>query len=304
MADPYYLDGDDQPENRLSMVILSQAEDNYFIWKRDALKSLRIRNKIGFVDGTISRPDPSSPLYDAWKKCNEIVTCWLLNSVSKALQYYVFFAETAHQAWVDFRRIFSPSPELKIYDLRRRISMMSQGTDSLACFFGKLNLAWQELAEYDPLPECVCGCCRCDISKRVKEARDKEMTFAFLIGSNNETSITNALVYAFNVDWKIHQLRGNIPFLRQNGYSLPVYFERVNRVWLELSEYDPLPSECTCGDCGCEVAKRATEAREKEKLFGFLMGLDTELSNVKARIRMMNPPPSLNQAYSLLLTWT
>ncbi|ESQ34673.1 hypothetical protein EUTSA_v10009474mg, partial [Eutrema salsugineum] len=174
---PYYLDPEFQPENKLSTVILSEAEDNYFIWKRDVLESLGMRNKTGFVDGSVARPEPSSPLYDAWKQCNGVVTCWLLNSVSEPLQYYVFFAETAHKAWVDFRRIFAPSPELKIYQLRQRIAMMRQGGDSVATYFGKLDLAWQELSEYDPVPECVCGGCRCDVSKRAKEARDKEKIF-------------------------------------------------------------------------------------------------------------------------------
>ena len=104
---PYYLDPDLRPENKLSMVILREAEDNYFIWKRDVFES---RNKTGFVDGTLVRSDPSSPLYNAWKQCNEMVACWLLNSVSPALQYI----ETSQKAWDDIRRIFSPSSEFKI----------------------------------------------------------------------------------------------------------------------------------------------------------------------------------------------
>ncbi|CAN7042524.1 unnamed protein product [Brassica oleracea var. botrytis] len=53
-------------------------------------------------------------------------------------------------------------------------------------------------------------------------------------------------------------------------------------------EYHPLP-ECACGGCVCDVAKRALEAREKEKLFGFLMGLDRKLGKGMARIMLMKP---------------
>ncbi|KAJ0257518.1 Retrotran_gag_3 domain-containing protein [Hirschfeldia incana] len=300
---PYYLDPDLRPENKLSTVILREAEDNYFIWKRDVLESLRIRNKTGFVDGTLVRPDPSSPLHDAWKLCNDMVACWLINSVSPALQFYVFFAETAHKAWDDIRRIFSPSSEFKIYELRCKIAMMTQGGGSVASFYAKLDLAWQELSEYDPVPECSCGGCRCEITKRAKEKRDKEKAFGFLIGSNNDVNITHSLVYALNVDWKIHQLRETTAMPMQGGRSLSIYFQELDLAWQELSEYHPLP-ECTCGGCVCDVAKRASEAREKEKLFGFLMGLDRKLGKGMARIMLMKPRPSFNQAYSLLVNWT
>lgn len=181
--------------------------------------------------------------------------------------------------------------------------MMGQDKDSLACFFRKLNLAWEELSEYDPVPECVCGCCRCEISKRIKEARDRQRKFGFLCNSNNDISVITSLIDALNEDWKIHQLRGNITMMRQNGRSLSVYFEEMNKAWLEMSEYDPLPEECACDGCGCEVAKRAAQAREEEKLFGFLLGLDNELRGLKwTRIMLMKPLPSLNQAYTLLLS--
>ncbi|KAH0878131.1 hypothetical protein HID58_065525 [Brassica napus] len=158
----YYLDPDFRPENKLSMVILRGAEDNYFIWKRDVFES---RNKTGFVDGTLVRSDPSSPLYNAWKQCNEMVACWLLNS---------------------------------------------------------------ELSEYDPVPECLCEDCRCEISKRAKETRDDEKAFGFLIGLNNDVNITHSLVYALNVDWKIHQLREMTAMPMQGGRSLAVYFQELD----------------------------------------------------------------------------
>lgn len=64
---------------------------------------------------------------------------------------------------------------------------------------------------------------------------------------------------------------------------------------MELREYDPLP-ECSCG----EVKERAEEAREKEERHAFLMGLNKELSFMRTQIMIMNPPPSLNQAYLML----
>lgn len=45
-----------------------------------------------------------------------------------------------------------------------------------------------ELREYEPLPECAYGGCRCEIKKRAEEAREKEERYAFLMGLNKEFS--------------------------------------------------------------------------------------------------------------------
>ncbi|KAL0795123.1 hypothetical protein Bca101_066500 [Brassica carinata] len=133
---PYYVDPDfldNYPDENLPVVILSIDDDNYIIWKNQFLRFLLSKNKTAFVDGTIVKPEPSSPLYEAWKACNA-----------------------------------------RIYELRQRIAMLRQDGDSVQRYFEKLWSAWMELREYDPLPECSCGGCRCEIKKRVEEAREKE----------------------------------------------------------------------------------------------------------------------------------
>ncbi|KAF3548190.1 hypothetical protein DY000_02006481, partial [Brassica cretica] len=115
-----------------------------------------------------------------------------------------------------------------------------------------------------------------------------------------EKSISNLiLTFVPSVDFKIYQLRQIIAGLRQDGDTLPRYFAKIRIAWMELWEYDPLP-ECACGGCRCEIKKRAEEAREKEERYAFLMGLNEELSFVRTQIMIMDPPSSLNQAYSLV----
>ncbi|WZZ58319.1 hypothetical protein YC2023_058426 [Brassica napus] len=123
---PYYVDPDYQPNENLPMVILSQADDNYFIWKKHFLGFLRSKNKTGFIDGTVVLTEPSSPLYQPWNVCNARVKLWMMSSMSKSLQDYVRYAETAHKAWEDLRMIFVPSVDLRIRQLRQRIELMRQ----------------------------------------------------------------------------------------------------------------------------------------------------------------------------------
>jgi len=101
------------------------------------------------------------------------------------------------------------------------------------------------------------------------------------------------------VDLKIYQLRRRLATLRQGGDSVEEYFGKLSKVWMELSEYDPV-QECKCGGCNCESTKLAKEAREKEQRYEFLMGLNKEFEVVRITIMLKKPPPPLYEAYDMV----
>ena len=201
---PYYVDPyfpDYEPDENLPRVKLNKAEDNYFIWKNQFLQFLIIKNKAAFVDGTMAIPEPSSPLYEAWKVCDARVKWWMLSSLSEKLKHYVGLADPAHKAWVDLRKIFVPSVDFKIYELRQRIATLRQDGDSVLIYFGKMRSAWMELREYDPLPECKCG----EVKERAEEAREKEERHAFLMGLNKELSFMRTQIMIMNPPPSLNQ---------------------------------------------------------------------------------------------------
>ncbi|XP_023633029.1 uncharacterized protein LOC111828707 [Capsella rubella] len=202
---PYYIDPDDQYNENLPMAILSKAEDNYFIWKNGFLLFLQSKNKTGFVDGTVEQPEPSSPLYHPWGTCNARVKCWMMSSVGEEFRRYVSSAKTAHKAWEDLRVLFVPSVDFKIYELRRRLANLRQDGDSVSGYFAKFMRASVELLEYDPVAECACGGCDCEIEKQAKEAREKEQRYAFLMGLNKELSYVRTQIMLMNPLPSLHQ---------------------------------------------------------------------------------------------------
>lgn len=52
--------------------------------------------------------------------------------------------------------------------------------------------------------------------------------------------------------------------------------------------------------CTCDKGKRLNESKDKERLYEFLMGLDSEYSTIKTQILAMKPIPSLGVAYHLV----
>ncbi|CAL9215762.1 unnamed protein product [Arabidopsis halleri] len=72
---PYYLHPDDKPDYNPTILKLSQANDNYFLWKNEIQSFLQTKNKTGFIDGTIETPNLFSPLFHPWNRCNAMIKC-------------------------------------------------------------------------------------------------------------------------------------------------------------------------------------------------------------------------------------
>ena len=62
----------------------------------------------------------------------------------------------------------------------------------------------------------------------------------------------------------------------------------------------PFPS-CTCGKCVYNVNKRLTELQARESIIKFLMGVNDSLSQVRTQVLLMDPLPSLDKVYDLLI---
>ncbi|KAJ3684366.1 hypothetical protein LUZ61_013530 [Rhynchospora tenuis] len=100
---------------------------------------------------------------------------------------------------------------------------------------------------------------------------------------------------------RIHQLKADIAAARQQGQSVVAYYTRLKGMWDELSNYLKVPM-CTCHGCTCNMAKDLLKEREDEKTHQFLMGLDDSVfKNVRSHILSMDPLPSLNKVYSLVI---
>ncbi|PKI76434.1 hypothetical protein CRG98_003229, partial [Punica granatum] len=67
-SSPLYLSPSDNPGALL--VTCKLTGSNYSTWSRAMMNSLSAKNKVGFVDGTITQPEVTSENYGAWRACN------------------------------------------------------------------------------------------------------------------------------------------------------------------------------------------------------------------------------------------
>ncbi|XP_012831557.1 PREDICTED: uncharacterized protein LOC105952539 [Erythranthe guttata] len=119
VSSSYFLHPSDGP----GLVLVSQApsEDNFASWSRAMVLSLTVKNKLGFMDGSIVEPPEDDPvLHNAWVCNNGMVMSWILNAISKDIQASVM-----------------------------------QEQFSVNVYFTKMKAIWDELVNFRP--NCTCG---------------------------------------------------------------------------------------------------------------------------------------------------
>lgn len=176
---PYFIHHSDSP----GIVLVSQllTGDNFVSWSRAIVIALSVKNKFGFVDGSIPKPDESDlQLLASWKRNNNIVISWILNSVSKEISASIIFAESA-DIWEDLKDRFQQSNGPRIFQLRRELINHRQGQTSISVYFTKLKTIWEELNSFKP--QCVCGSC-CVGIKKLESYHQMDYMLAFLMGLN------------------------------------------------------------------------------------------------------------------------
>ena len=104
------------------------------------------KNKLGFIDGTLSSPLVSSPsVVQAWIRCDNMVDTWLTNSVSPKLQASIIYEDTTLQIWNDLRNRFAQTNGPRVFNLQKEIAELHQGEVSITDFFSQLKVLWDQL---------------------------------------------------------------------------------------------------------------------------------------------------------------
>lgn len=140
------------------------------------------KNKVGFVDGTIKKPVGN--LLTTWKCNNDIVTSWIINSVSKEIAASIVYTGSAKEIWDELKERFQQSNAPWIFQLLKDLVTTVQGYLSIESYYTKLKTIWQELLEYRPSIDCKCTGLR-----SLLEHLRSEYVMIFLMGLND--SYTN-----------------------------------------------------------------------------------------------------------------
>ncbi|XP_075077315.1 uncharacterized protein LOC142164048 [Nicotiana tabacum] len=98
---------------------------------------------------------------------------------------------------------------------------------------------------------------------------------------------------------RIYQVKKELASISQGSMSILEYYVKIKSVWDEQSTLIVhFESHCTCGGSKKDIHK----LEENQRMYQFLMGLNKSYANARGNLLMINPFPSINRAYSLLVT--
>lgn len=126
---PYSLFSSDNPGAMITSVQLKG--DNYNEWATEVVNALRSKKKIGFVDGSLPKPDENHKDLEAWLSVNSMIVGWIRTSIEPRLRSTVTFITDAHKLWENLKKRFD--------------------------YYGLMAVMWEELQTYRPPPACMCS---------------------------------------------------------------------------------------------------------------------------------------------------
>ena len=139
--------------------------------------------------------------------------------------------------------------------------------------------------------------------------RCNNMVLSWLLNSVS-TEIANSIIYIDDASeiWndlqdrfsqhngpRIFQLQKSISSLSQENNSVSAYFTAMKGLWDELGNHQPIPT-CTCG-----ALKTVLSYHHQQHVYQFLMGLNESYSHIRGQILLIDPLPSINKVFSLII---
>ncbi|KZV26776.1 hypothetical protein F511_28693 [Dorcoceras hygrometricum] len=151
--------------------------------------ALAAKNNLGFIDHFIDRPRSEDLLYGSWIRCNSMVISWILNSVARHIADSLMYMQTAEEIWTDLYERFHVSNAPRIYQIKKLLSGLHQGSMDVSSYYTKLRTLRDELKDYQPTSACTCGSMR-----EWLNYQNQECVMHFLMGLNDSYAQVRAQV--------------------------------------------------------------------------------------------------------------
>lgn len=177
-------------------------------WKRAMSIALSGKNKIGFVNGTVTKSVTSSSQARAWDRVNDTVIGWIINVVDENIAKSILWLKTAKEVWDELEHRYGQSSSAQLFHIEEELSKVSQTNDmSIEEFNTKLKGIWDELDALNPVVSCTCKGCNCNLSQKANNSQQSRRLVQFLM----------------KLHYRYHQTRSNILMMKPTPTAAEAY---------------------------------------------------------------------------------
>ncbi|CAM8901857.1 unnamed protein product [Rhodiola kirilowii] len=183
--DVFYVNKNDIHGNPLVSEVLT-GRQNFVQWRKAMEIALSARDKLEFVEGQI--PIPTDAKQKArWKRCNNVIMTWILNSVSKNVVGQILHSDTVAMAWKSLHMKYGGSNVSRKFSLQQEIANLMQGDMDVTSYHEKLVNLWHDLDSMRKYNVCDIAddCPKCQQTKSFYDQEKEEgRVIKFLMGLN------------------------------------------------------------------------------------------------------------------------
>ncbi|XP_019431403.1 PREDICTED: uncharacterized protein LOC109338585 [Lupinus angustifolius] len=129
---PFFMNQNENPG--VSIVSKTLNGDNYHSWSRAMAMSLKSKNKLQFIDGSLLKPSIEDSNFVYWDRGNTLVVFWLIQSIDPSIAQSILWMETALQIWEDLRERSYQGDVFHITELLAQIYTYKQGDLSIGAY--------------------------------------------------------------------------------------------------------------------------------------------------------------------------
>ncbi|KAJ9542449.1 LOW QUALITY PROTEIN: hypothetical protein OSB04_028955 [Centaurea solstitialis] len=191
---PFYIHASDYPKQMHVNDLLN--DHNYTDWSQEMMNFLFAKNKVGFIDGSLKKPEKNSSNYMPWMRCDAMLKGWLTTAMEKEIRSSVKYVGTAREIWADLDERFGKESAPRAFELKHALATTQQSGASVSAYYTKLGGLWDEIGSVMPTPQCTCNGCNCDLGKRMNESKEKERLYEFLMGLDDEFTVIKMQILA------------------------------------------------------------------------------------------------------------
>ncbi|XP_072056223.1 uncharacterized protein [Arachis hypogaea] len=192
-ASPYFLHpGENSGSSLLSTLLVG---NNYQIWEKAMWRTLTSKNKLGFVNGSIKKPERGTALFEAWERSNTYVVSLINQSLSPEIAKSVVWINSAEELLKELKHRYCHGDIYRIAELEEDLFATRQGELTITAYYTKLKEIWEELDNLRPIPICS-RCsenCTCELNI-LRGYKEDSSVVRLLRGLNDQYSTVRSQI--------------------------------------------------------------------------------------------------------------
>ncbi|XP_013601479.1 PREDICTED: uncharacterized protein LOC106308924 [Brassica oleracea var. oleracea] len=167
--------------------------DNYNKWAMEMVNALRAKKKMGFVDGSLPKPDENHKDLEAWLCNNSMIMGWIQTSIESRVRSTVTFITDAHKLWENLKKRFDVGNKMRIHQLMEQLTSCRQNGQAVIDYYGRMAVMWEELQTYRPPPACTCSA-----AATYEKEHEDERVHQFIMGLDDSRfgNVVTAIIEA------------------------------------------------------------------------------------------------------------